>query len=862
LFDDWMLVRPTDIVLVPRVVDMLFQRHRAAVDSQLAVGVDPELAEVVAAIELRTEILGGRLLGGLISTAPLAREMRKFLDATLNAHITDGYGMTEVGLIAKDGVVARPLVLDYKLVDIPELGYFHTDKPYPRGEVLVKSEMATPGYFNRPDTTAEVFDADGYYRTGDVMAEIATDRLVYVDRRNNVLKLAQGEFVAVTQLEAVFASAPVIDQVFVYGSSKRATLLAVIVPNRTAVAELGNTSALKTALRDALRDAARKAELQSYEVPVDFLIEFEPFSTDNNLLSAVGKSLRPRLKERYGARLEQMYIDLAAARDEEIRVLRDTATDIPVLESLTRAATALLGPAAADQGPDAHFTDLGGDSLSALTFSKLLEDSFDVEVPVGVIIGPTTTLRKLADHIEIRRRSAARRPTFATVHPYRAATISARDLTLDKFIDAQTLAVAPGLPLPTGEPNIVLLTGANGWLGRFLALEWLERLSQTGGRLIAVVRGRDTADARTRLNDAFDSGDPDLLRRYRELAAEHLEVVVGDIDQPELGMNPDTWSRLAQTVDLIVHPAALVNHVLPYAQLFGPNVVGTAELIRLAITTRIKPITYLSTVAVATAVATGEFTENGDIRIISPLRALDTRYASDYANSKWAGEVLLREAHDLCGLPVAVFRSDMILAHTRYAGQLNLPDAFTRLILSLLLTGLAPSSFYETDPDGGRQQAHYDGLPVDFVAEAITTLGEQITAGFHSFDVMNPYDDGVSLDTFVDWLIDAGLAITRVADYAEWLARFETALIALPGRQRAQTVLPLLHAYRVPATPIRGAHAPTEVFHAAVRHAKVGADKDIPHIFRGLLEKYVTDLEHLGLLPSHRPPTELQLEKS
>ena len=42
----------------------------------------------------------------------------------------------------------------------------------------------------------------------------------------------------------------------------------------------------------------------------------------------------------------------------------------------------------------------------------------------------------------------------------------------------------------------------------------------------------------------------------------------------------------------------------------------------------------------------------------------------------------------------------MILAHTRYAGQLNVPDAFTRLILSLLATGIAPRSFYETDADG------------------------------------------------------------------------------------------------------------------------------------------------------------------
>jgi fatty acid CoA ligase FadD9 len=204
----------------------------------------------------------------------------------------------------------------------------------------------------------------------------------------------------------------------------------------------------------------------------------------------------------------------------------------------------------------------------------------------------------------------------------------------------------------------------------------------------------------------------------------------------------------------------------------------------------------------------------------------------------------------------------MILAHTRYTGQLNMPDLFTRLILSVIATGLAPASFYTTDPAGGRQRAHYNGLPVDFVAEAITTLGEQVTTGFHSFDVMNPHDDGVSLDTFVDWLIDAGRAITRIGDYTEWLTRFQTALVALPERQRAQSVLPLLHAFRLPATPLHGASAPTEVFHTAVRHAKVGADKDIPHIARELLEKYVTDLEHLGLLPVQKISTASPLENS
>jgi len=89
-----------------------------------------------------------------------------------------------------------------------------------------------------------------------------------------------------------------------------------------------------------------------------------------------------------------------------------------------------------------------------------------------------------------------------------------------------------------------------------------------------------------------------------------------------------------------------------------------------------------------------------------------------------------------------VFRSDLILAHSSCTGQVNVPDMFTRWIFSLLATGIAPRSFYQSDAAGQRPGAHYDGLPVDFIAEAVTSLGTQVTDEFRSFDVMNPYDDG------------------------------------------------------------------------------------------------------------------------
>jgi fatty acid CoA ligase FadD9 len=176
------------------------------------------------------------------------------------------------------------------------------------------------------------------------------------------------------------------------------------------------------------------------------------------------------------------------------------------------------------------------------------------------------------------------------------------------------------------------------------------------------------------------------------------------------------------------------------------------------------------------------------------------------------------------------------------------PDMFTRLLLSLVATGIAPGSFYELDAGGNRQRAHYDGLPVDFIAEAISILGAHQVHGFETYHVMNPYDDGIGLDEYVDWLVEAGYPIDRVADYGQWLQRFETSMRALPDKQRQASLLPLLHSYAQPAKPLLGSFASTERFRAAVQEAKVGPDKDIPHITAEIIVKYITDLQLIGLL--------------
>jgi fatty acid CoA ligase FadD9 len=736
-------------------------------------------------------------------------------------------------------------VIDYRLADVPELGYFTTDKPHPRGEFLVKIPKFMAGYYKRPELTAEKFTEDGFYCSGDVMALVGEDQLIYLDRTNNVQKLSQGEFVAIARLEALYTQSPSIRQIYVYGSSDRAFLLAVVVPAEELAASLaeGGEAAdrVKAAIRRGLNEVAEEHSLNSYEIPREFLIETEPFSPENRLLTGVGKFSRPNFKARFGERLEQLYAQIAQDQVAELRALRLGGAERPVIETVARAVQATLGVAAADIMPASRFGELGGDSLSALSFSMLLEEIFGVEVPVGVIINPAGDLRLIADYIEAQR-SGTRRPSFSSVHSADSSIVYASDLKLEKFIGADILAATSGLPVPAETINTVLLTGSTGFLGRFQALAWLERMAKTGGRLILIARGANPEQARQRIEEALQS-DPALLAHFRALAADHLEVVPGDLGLPNLGLDDATWARLAETVDLIAHTAAHVNHVLPYTQLFTANVAGTAELVRLALTSRRKHFDYVSTLGVI-ALAGGSVDEDCDIREVIPSCEIGDDYANGYNISKWACEVLLREAHDLCGLPVSVFRPGMILAHSRYAGQLNVPDMFTRLLYSLAVTGVAPATFYAEDLSGGRPVSRYEGIGVDFLADSITAIGLGNKSGFHSYNLANPDDDGVSLDSFVDWMIKAGCNIERIDSYRKWLTRFETAMNALPEKKRQQSMLAIMGPYRHPQAAVAKSFLPVQRF----RSAAEAAGYPIPRLSGALIRKYVADLRHLELL--------------
>jgi fatty acid CoA ligase FadD9 len=208
--------------------------------------------------------------------------------------------------------------------------------------------------------------------------------------------------------------------------------------------------------------------------------------------------------------------------------------------------------------------------------------------------------------------------------------------------------------------------------------------------------------------------------------------------------------------------------------------------------------------------------------------------------------VLLRAAHDMFDLPISVFRCSAILGDGSVGGHVHLSDPFTRLILSLSATRVAPSSFYELDAVGKPQQAHHSGLPVGFVARAITTLALQNSKdSFVTYHVTNPHADAISLDTFVDWLVDDGVELTRIQRYDDWFQRFETALQRLSARQRQVSLLPMLSEYRKPGLPLTGPNVASRRFQSAL--SALGIDGEIPHITPEMVHIYVAELRRQRL---------------
>nr|CAB3459344.1 unnamed protein product [Digitaria exilis] len=277
--------------------------------------------------------LGGRVRLMSSGASPLSADVMEFLRICFGGEVIEGYGMTETSCIisAMDigdksiGHVGSPIPsCEVKLVDVPEMNYTSDDQPYPRGEICVRGPTIFCGYFKDEVQTKEAIDEDGWLHTGDIGLWLPGGRLKIIDRKKNIFKLAQGEYIAPEKIENVYAKCKFIAQCFVYGDSFNSSLVAIVavepeVLKAWAASEGIQYEDLRQLCADPRARAAvladmdsigKEAQLRGFEFAKAVTLVAEPFTLENGLLTPTFKVKRPQAKTYFAKEISDMYAEL------------------------------------------------------------------------------------------------------------------------------------------------------------------------------------------------------------------------------------------------------------------------------------------------------------------------------------------------------------------------------------------------------------------------------------------------------------------------------------------------------------------------------------------------------------------------
>jgi long-chain acyl-CoA synthetase len=192
------------------------------------------------------EATGGRLRICLNGGGPIAKETQRFISMAITPMI-NWYGLTETTAMGAlmdpmewtdDALGNIPGSIEIKLVDYPEAGYYATNKPNPQGEVWIRGVSVMDGYWQDEKQTAEAITADGWFKTGDIGEWDKNGHLKMIDRKKNLVKTLNGEYIALEKLESVYRAAAIVANICVYADPQKTKPVAIIVPAEPALKKL------------------------------------------------------------------------------------------------------------------------------------------------------------------------------------------------------------------------------------------------------------------------------------------------------------------------------------------------------------------------------------------------------------------------------------------------------------------------------------------------------------------------------------------------------------------------------------------------------------------------------------------------
>lgn len=535
------------------------------------------------------------------------------------------------------------------------------------GELYIGGIGLARGYLNRPELTVERFIVNPFsdnpserlYKTGDIVRWRTAGELEYIGRSDFQVQI-RGFRVELGEIEEILNQHPAIKQAAVttIGDDITKKLIAYYVLREN------DESCSANELRDYLQK-----ELPDYMVPGHFImIDKMPLSPSGK----IDKQALPKMTE--DASLTQNYV--APRNDIEIQLV-NIWSELFNYQKI---------------GIQDDFFSLGGNSLLTIRMLAKVKNQFDFNM----------TLTQFFQH-----------PTIA----YMAEMIAGKEIYFvsDQIAlaeaDANLQCVNDTVIYPEKiEFNHILLTGANGFLGTFLLRELL---LHTNAVIHCIVRGKNIQEIQSKMQEACVKFEmQDVLKNPR------VNLIKGDLTQPQLAMADETWKFLIDQCDAIYHNGSLVNHIYTYSMLKAANVGSTIELMKLATLGKSKIVNYISTLSAAT-----QFSETGAALETGPDNKANL--ASGYQLSKWVSECILSSAASR-GLKINIFRPGNITGDMKKGMTQFENNNLLLLLKSCIELGVAPA--WET---------HLEMFPVDVLSHAIIQLSLRTDMTQHVFNMAN-----------------------------------------------------------------------------------------------------------------------------
>lgn len=279
------------------------------------------------------DYMGGKLKILMCGGAPISPDTQDFIRACLGVQVIQGYGMTETAASASvsdvddfsTGRVGAPLsTVKLRLVDWKEGGYTAFDVPHPRGEIVLGGDSISRGYYKRDAATNQCFQKEygiSWFYTGDIGEIFPNGTYRIIDRKNDLVKLQFGEYVALGKIEAQLKTFTLVDNICAVGNGLYNHLVALVVPNQYHLSmvakELGKTKMnfvqmcrdrdIETAVASKIREYGKKCGLVGAEIPAKIKLCPEEWVPENGLVTAALKIRRKEVQEFYKHVINDMF---------------------------------------------------------------------------------------------------------------------------------------------------------------------------------------------------------------------------------------------------------------------------------------------------------------------------------------------------------------------------------------------------------------------------------------------------------------------------------------------------------------------------------------------------------------------------